>query len=625
MKNNYTLLLCFFCCITGFWANAQLYTDAGVNRTICRGDSVTLGGTDTAATAVAPFTYQWQPATGLSATNVANPIAHPAVNTTYYLTSSDANGVVSLDSVTVRVKFSDTHLTASDSLICPSQLLQVTSGVLLPGCANTADCFGNSITPSVGNGTVIQSGTPAQGPSLFGNFRQSSRSQMLYTRAELQAALGGPAVIKSLTFNNGVFNSNAQLRNFAIKMGCAFQDSLTSWNDNLVTVFSTLYYMPSAGWNNKFDLETPFYWDGYSDLLIDICNYNPNSFGNQNNKAECTQTTFISYLYSAGSTDQCGGGTLPVGYYQRPNVKFNYCEPVSVPSQILDYDMQWTAGDVEFATGQTSFTCSAYVYSSGYFYFTISDSICSLTDSIYVSVHDLGLYNSLVDVWVDSTIKCYGDSTGEACVWVVGGVPPFQFLWDSVYEGTICNNALTGGSHFVVLRDTFGCETKTNFSINQPAGPLTVVDTSYQNILYLDIGLGTVPYTINWGDGTNTTAYTSEQHIYANNGVYDVLVTDANGCQYATTVTIIGTGLAEPLPADGFTIYPNPVGSILHFSALKSIITEVFIYDALGRTITVTKQVSGNSIDVSGLVPGVYTLAIHTTTGLFNRRFIKQL
>lgn len=54
---------------------------------ICQGDSIQLSGS-------AASSYTWMPAAGLSATNIANPKASPAVTTTYsiYATSSDGCG-----------------------------------------------------------------------------------------------------------------------------------------------------------------------------------------------------------------------------------------------------------------------------------------------------------------------------------------------------------------------------------------------------------------------------------------------------------------------------------------------------------------------------------------------------
>lgn len=870
MANYNPLLLCFFCCITGFWANAQLYTDAGVNRTICRGDSVTLGGTDTAASAVAPFTYQWQPATGLSATNVAHPVAHPLVTTKYSLTSRDANGMVNVDYVLVTVKFNDVHLTTSDTLVCPNQQVQLAAFVPSSACGSTAPCYGNTITPSVGNDTVIQPGTPLQGPALFGNFRQSSRSQILYTSAELQAALGGPAVIKALTFNISQFNSNAFLQNFTIKMGCVYMDSLTAWNDNLLTVYSAAHYSPQMGWLNGIILQTPFYWDGFSDILVDICNYNPTTFGNQGNKAECTQTTYKSYLYSTGSINQCGGGSIPTSYYLRPNVKFNYCVPDSMPMPIFGSNYQWTCSSGLTLFNANSYTPTVQVGSAGYCYFTTNDSTCPGRDSVFINVRsnsdgnvtitlnnnfckqtdsgsviiafslltDTALYtlrnvnsttviasgtavngdsitiaglaagsyllnvsdpycfyldeiftlsgftaitsvsrfnqqsascmggasggfcinvvdgippytfmwdsiattnncfygftagvhpvtiidsfgcalvidsfivlegtspitavtasnmqpvlcenastggfcvnvtggtapytykwdsvttvnncyynfalgihyvlvtdsegcssavtpftvpldiNAVPTLTVNDFVHCYGDATGSACITSLSGSTAYTYIWDSLYTGGICNDTLRAGTHFVLVRDTNGCENRSNtINVDGPEAPLTVVDTLTSATVYLQVSGGTVPYTINWGDGSSVTTFISYPHQYLQYGVYTVVVTDFLGCEHTSTITILGNSIATNEDRQKVTLYPNPANNVLFFTSEEGAITEALIYDALGRTITVTKQVSGNSIDVSGLTPGVYTLAIRTTTGLFKRMFVKQ-
>jgi hypothetical protein len=64
---------------------------------------------------VAGYTYSWSPATGLSATNVSNPIANPASTQTYTLTkTSAANGCSNTDTVTVTVNNSITANAGTD-------------------------------------------------------------------------------------------------------------------------------------------------------------------------------------------------------------------------------------------------------------------------------------------------------------------------------------------------------------------------------------------------------------------------------------------------------------------------------------------------------------------------------
>ena len=70
--------------------------DAGEDRTICAGETTTLLANGAATN------YTWTPATGLSATDIPNPMASPTVTTTYFVTNSDAD-CIAMDSVTITV------------------------------------------------------------------------------------------------------------------------------------------------------------------------------------------------------------------------------------------------------------------------------------------------------------------------------------------------------------------------------------------------------------------------------------------------------------------------------------------------------------------------------------------
>jgi len=84
---------------------------AGPTRTIYRGtasgvgpfgpQSVNLGSTVTGGTP--GYTYSWSPAAGLSNANIANPVANPAVTTTYTLTVTDSKGCQRSLSITINV------------------------------------------------------------------------------------------------------------------------------------------------------------------------------------------------------------------------------------------------------------------------------------------------------------------------------------------------------------------------------------------------------------------------------------------------------------------------------------------------------------------------------------------
>lgn len=70
---------------------------AGPGASILAGSSVTLQGSGSAGT------YLWTPPTGLSATNILNPVATPAVTTTYNLKITNAQGCSNSSNVTIDV------------------------------------------------------------------------------------------------------------------------------------------------------------------------------------------------------------------------------------------------------------------------------------------------------------------------------------------------------------------------------------------------------------------------------------------------------------------------------------------------------------------------------------------
>ncbi|RYE07432.1 MAG: hypothetical protein EOP51_33860, partial [Sphingobacteriales bacterium] len=64
--------------------------NAGPNQTVCAATAAVIGGSPAASGGTAPYGYAWTPATGLSATNVANPSATPpAYPQTYNLVVTD--------------------------------------------------------------------------------------------------------------------------------------------------------------------------------------------------------------------------------------------------------------------------------------------------------------------------------------------------------------------------------------------------------------------------------------------------------------------------------------------------------------------------------------------------------
>ncbi|MCB0430645.1 MAG: gliding motility-associated C-terminal domain-containing protein [Flavobacteriales bacterium] len=88
--------------------------DAGMNDTICKGDSIQLNATGADS-------YSWSPGTGLSSTKISNPKTSPPSTITYTVTGSVMFGSLTCkntDQVSVKVNNLPTVATSNDTAVC---------------------------------------------------------------------------------------------------------------------------------------------------------------------------------------------------------------------------------------------------------------------------------------------------------------------------------------------------------------------------------------------------------------------------------------------------------------------------------------------------------------------------
>jgi gliding motility-associated-like protein len=92
---------------TNLLDNLVVTANAGRDTVSCNNQPVPIGGPPKPGER-----YRWTPAAGLTETDIANPIANPAVTTTYYLNTRSAGGGCSVfDTVTVKTALIDDNLT----------------------------------------------------------------------------------------------------------------------------------------------------------------------------------------------------------------------------------------------------------------------------------------------------------------------------------------------------------------------------------------------------------------------------------------------------------------------------------------------------------------------------------
>jgi hypothetical protein len=94
--------------VTSNAINMVVYTvnvNLGADKEVFIGNNTSIGGSGIATGGTAPYTYEWSPSTGLSATNIANPVASLESSLEYTLNVTDANGCTGTDKIIVNILF----------------------------------------------------------------------------------------------------------------------------------------------------------------------------------------------------------------------------------------------------------------------------------------------------------------------------------------------------------------------------------------------------------------------------------------------------------------------------------------------------------------------------------------
>lgn len=94
------------------------FLEAGEDTTVCENTPVQLN-------AIGNGTFDWSPATGLSATNISDPIATPTADITYTVSLTDSLGCTSTDQITITVTLPLPAEAGPDVWVCPGFAVQL--------------------------------------------------------------------------------------------------------------------------------------------------------------------------------------------------------------------------------------------------------------------------------------------------------------------------------------------------------------------------------------------------------------------------------------------------------------------------------------------------------------------
>jgi len=143
-------------------------------------------------------------------------------------------------------------------------------------------------------------------------------------------------------------------------------------------------------------------------------------------------------------------------------------------------------------------------------------------------------------------VSCLGASDGMIDIEITGGYPPYTVQWSHLdqysYWSTHTNptsyNSLIPRNYTIIVSDQTGCIVSETITITEPTTLSSYLEGMVSNscwgtndgAIQINTEGGTPPYSYSWSNGANTEDITN-----ITQGLYEVSITDANGCSYIQT------------------------------------------------------------------------------------------
>ena len=298
-------------------------------------------------------------------------------------------------------------------------------------------------------------------------------------------------------------------------------------------------------------------------------------------------TAPFTYTWSNGATSK-DLTNVPAGIYSvivkdKKNCTATASATVGQPDPL---DVTATSTDAKCngeASGSVSLTVTGgtanytYLWNDG----STSKDRTGLADGTYsVTVTDakgctksetavVGEPDPIVVTFGDVTdVLCYGETTGSISIYsVTGGNGDYTYLWSNGSTGQDLTD-VGAGMYSVVVTDSKGCTKSATAVVEGPNAPLGCSTTKTDVKCYgesngsvdLTVTGGTSPYTFSWSNGS-----TDEDLAGVPAGVYNVTITDKNGCTKNCSATVGGpdAGLsASIVHVEDAKCYGSSTGSV---------------------------------------------------------------
>ncbi len=571
-----------------------LSVQASSDAAVCNGDTTTISVT--ASGGQGTLAYQWTPAAGLSAVDIASPYAAPTTTTTYRVAVSDACGDVEFDSVTVSVNPLPQPAISGPTDVCARSVvdystqndtgavyawlltggqfvgptdsstvsvqwgsagtgtLQLTERMNASGCEATTPTRSVTINPlptaDAGSDTVVCSATPV----TIGGATPASGGSGGYS------FLWRPATgLSSATVANPmatVASTTTYVLTVVDSRGCSDVDSMTiTINPDLVADAGqdravcpgTATVLGTTSTGSGGDGTYTYAWAPSTGLnATDIAN------------PVASPATTSSYVLTV--TDGLGCMAVdtivitvdpPLHVDAGPDREVCAGEPIDIGADQIasggsgTYSYQWspaadlTSAYVAHPTARPQQTTNYVV--------RVSDAAgCVAFDTVTVRVSP----TMTIDAGQDKALCAGEKATIGGATEVTGGTPPFDYQWapsegldDATSEHPTAGPSGTT-TYYLTVTDSKGCTAADSVTVTRLTAiavqltPSGTVSTCQGDSVTIEAPGGFASYR--WTNGA-----TSRRITVADSGTYAVSVTTASGCS-ATSDSLVVSMLPTP-------------------------------------------------------------------------------
>ncbi|MEQ9186766.1 MAG: T9SS type A sorting domain-containing protein [Cryomorphaceae bacterium] len=282
--------------------------------------------------------------------------------------------------------------------------------------------------------------------------------------------------------------------------------------------------------SNLFGAQT--YWYAGS------CNSTPIDSGSSTVVDPSSSTTYFANNLFNGGLGECDSFTVVIT--PLPTVTISTFQNVLCHGDSTGFATASVSGgsspySYAWSTGQNGATINDL--DTGSYEVIVADSFgCADTTSVLITQPDP--LNSTISVI--SEPLCHGAATGSAQAMATGGVAPYSYFWTNGSNSALLDS-VPGGTYVIDIMDSNGCLIKDTTVINEPfdinisLSQSIDVDCPGGTSGYIEVvafgGTGTLSY--NWSNGS-----TSPVASNLTAGVYNLVITDVNGCTKTFTDTI---------------------------------------------------------------------------------------